>query len=77
MSNVCETEFSVMSLSVNIVSLHIPCFLRMQENISLFNAKKWMQAVVKGDSMLIIYKINVSCFYVVVRYLDFKTTKQP
>ena len=48
----------------------------MQENISLFNAKKWMQAVAKGDSMLIIYKINVSWFYVVLRYLDFETTKQ-
>ena len=49
----------------------------MQENISLFNAKKWMQAVAKGDSMLIIYKINVSWFEVVLRYLDFETTKQP
>ncbi|XP_067045822.1 meiotic recombination protein REC114-like [Acropora muricata] len=33
----------------------------IHENISLFNAKKWMQAVVKGDSMLIIYKINSNC----------------
>ena len=32
----------------------------IQENLSLFNAKKWLQAVVKGDSMLIIYKMNVS-----------------
>ena len=34
-------------------------FCISQESFSLFNAKKWLQAVVKGDSMLIIYKMNV------------------
>ncbi|XP_068735713.1 meiotic recombination protein REC114-like [Montipora capricornis] len=33
----------------------------IHENISLFNAKKWLQAVVKGDSMLIIYKMSNDC----------------
>ena len=47
-------------LSTLCLWLNIPCFESIQENISLFNAKKWLHAVVKGDSMLIIYKINVS-----------------
>lgn len=31
-----------------------------QESFSLWNAKKWIKAVTKGDSILFIHKINVS-----------------
>ncbi|XP_022808314.1 meiotic recombination protein REC114-like [Stylophora pistillata] len=33
----------------------------MHESFSLFNASKWLKAIVKGDSMLFFYKMNNDC----------------
>ena len=32
----------------------------LQESISLWEAKKWIRGITKGDSALFIYKINVT-----------------
>ena len=50
-------------------------FVNFQESFSLFNASKWLKGIVKGDSMLFLYRMNVSIitFHVLLLLLLFLT----